>query len=122
MGDTSQIKKQIREIVTELGKEHGTIFREESILPNNPSGLKYNGASAEKQICFFVCNSTLKTGRIEAGQFDSMMRRCYLLSLSEYENKWIIFTDKDFYDAFMNKYAGYLKGIKAMYKEPTIHI
>lgn len=120
MADTSYIKKQIREIVTDLGKEHNTIFREESVLPNNPSGLKYNGASEEKRICFFVCNSKLKSGKVEAGQLDSMLRRCYLLSLSEYENKWIIFTDKEFYDAFMQKYSAYLKGIIATYRPPTM--
>lgn len=120
MADISQIKKQIREMVTQLGKEYGTIFREESVLPNNPTGLKYNGASEEKRICFFICNSKLKSGKVEAGQLDSMLRRCYLLSLSEYENKWIIFTDKEFYDAFMNKYAGYLKGITATYRQSTM--
>lgn len=54
MGDTTKIKKQIKDIVRILSLEYGTVLKEENVIKSKPDGLKYNGASEEKQICLFV--------------------------------------------------------------------
>ena len=120
MGDTTGIKKQIKEIVRILSVEYGTILKEESVIKSKSDGLKYNGASEEKQICLFVCANELRAGKVDAGQLDSILRRCYLLSLSKYSNKLLVFTNKDFYEKFMEKYSDYLVGIDTIYKEALV--
>ena len=119
MGDTTKIKKQIKDIVRMLSVEYDTILKEESVIKGKPDGLKYNGASEEKQICLFVCANELRAGKVDAGQLDSILRRCYLLSLSNYSKKLLVFTNNEFYEKFMEKYSAYLVGIETICKQPS---
>lgn len=108
MADTSEIKKEIREVVKKLAVKFGVVFAEENIIPN---GKRYHGVSG-KEICVFVCNNHLQEGKIKAGQRASIFEKCYWLSLSECKQKLLVFTDKDFYNKFMDEYSVYLKEIK----------
>ncbi len=108
MADTSEIKKEIREVVKKLASELGVVFSENCIIPN---GRKYHGVS-ENEICLFVCNNQLQEGKIKAGQRASIFEKCYWLSLSNCKEKLLVFTDKDFYNKFLNEYYAYLKEIK----------
>jgi hypothetical protein len=117
MADTTNIKKQIKDIVRLLSKEYGTVLKEESVLENKPNGLKFNGVSKEKDICLFVCGNKPRAGKVDAGQLDSIFRRCYLLTLSPYSKKLLVFINKEFYNKFMEKYSDYLGEIEAIYKE-----
>lgn len=100
-----------------LSAEYGTLLKEESVIKGKPNSLKYNGASEEKQICLFVCANELSGVQVDAGQLDSILRRCYLLSLSPYRKKLLVFTNKDFYEKFVEKYLDYLVDIETIYKE-----
>ena len=108
MADTSEIKKEIREVVKKLALKFGAVFSVESIIPD---GKRYHGVSG-KEICLFVCNNQLQEGKIKAGQRASIFEKCYWLSLSECKQKLLVFTDKDFYNKFRNEYSAYLKEIK----------
>jgi hypothetical protein len=121
MSDTINEKKQIRSLIKQLSKEFGTILNEEYILRDKGYGLKCHGASREKDICVFICCNKLRVGRdrVDAGQLDSILRRCYLLSISPYSNKLLVFTNKGFYEKFIDKYSDYLGIIKAEYREIT---
>jgi hypothetical protein len=119
MSDTINEKKQIRSLIKQLSKEFGTILNEEYILRDKGYGLKCHGVSREKDICIFVCCNKLRVGRdrVDAGQLDSILRRCYLLSISPYNNKLLVFIDRDFYEQIIEKYYDYLVEIKAEYRE-----
>lgn len=108
MADTSEIKKEIREVVKKLASELNVVFSESCIIPN---GKRYHGVSG-KEICLFVCNNQLQEGKIKAGQRASIFEKCYWLSLSECQQKLLVFTDKDFYNKFRDEYSDYLKEIK----------
>lgn len=121
MGNTINEKKQIRSIIKQLSQEFGTILKEEYVLKDKGYGLKCHGVSEEKDICIFVCCNKLRKDRdrVDAGQLNSILRICYLLSISPYNKKLLVFANKDFYEKFIEKYNDYLiKGkIKTEYKE-----
>lgn len=107
MGNTSQIKRDIREIVIHLSDKFNTQFHEGNILIGKDS-KKYHGVSSDGTICLFVCNNELQEGIIKAGQRASIFEKCYLLSLSKCQRKILVFTNVDFYNKFMEEYSDYL--------------
>ncbi len=107
MADTSEIKKEIREVVKTLATDFGVVFSEKSIVPN---GRRYHGVSGS-EICLFVCNNQLQEGKIKAGQRAAIFEKCYWLSLSNCKEKLLVFTDKEFYNRFIKEYSSYLTGI-----------
>lgn len=108
MANTSEIKKEIREVVKKLSQEFNVILTEQSIVQN---GRRYHGVALDRSICLFVCNNQLQEGIIKAGQRQSIFEKCYWLSLSDCNKKLVVFTNKDFYNKFMNEYCEYFKKI-----------
>ncbi|AFM40272.1 hypothetical protein Desaci_1243 [Desulfosporosinus acidiphilus SJ4] len=113
MADTSQIKKDIREIVKSLSYQFNTTFYEGNIL-NSKESRKFHGVSADKSICLFVCNNELQDGKLKAGQRSAIFEKCYWLTIANCQRRILIFTDGGFYNKFMEEYSGYLSGIETM--------
>jgi len=109
MANTTEIKKQIKEVVNKLSSEYGVNLHERDIVPN---GRKYNGVAYDNSICLFVCNNKLQEGIIKAGQRSAIFEKCYWLSLSDCDKKLLVFTNKEFYYKFIEEYSDYLKGIE----------
>lgn len=116
MGDTSQIKKDIRNIVRRLAIEFKTNFYEGNILGNMES-RKFHGVSSDKVISLFVCTNELQEGKIKAGQRSAIFEKCYWLSLSKSNRKILVFTDNYFHNKFIEEYSDYLVGIETIYKK-----
>lgn len=113
MGDTSQTKKDIREIVKRLSKEFSTDFYEGNVLGNKES-RKFHGISSDNTTCLFVCTNELQEGKIKAGQRASIFEKCYWLSLSKCQRKILVFTDGYFLNKFMEEYSDYLVDIETI--------
>ncbi len=111
MSDTTELKKDIRELVKKLSFQFDTILYEENILGKKDS-RKYHGVSKDKGICLFVCNNKLSDDRIKAGQRASIFEKCYWLSLSSCKDKMLVFTNNDFHKKFILEYSDYLHDIK----------
>jgi len=105
MANTSEIKKDIREVVKKLSNEYKVMLNEKNIVQN---GRKYHGFAIDNSICLFVCNNQLQDGIIKAGQRASIFEKCYWLTLAECSKKLLVFTDKDFYNKFIEEYYKYL--------------
>lgn len=65
MGDASQIKRDIRDIVKRLSKEFNTNFYGGNILENKES-RKFHGVACDNTISLFVCTNELQDGKIKA--------------------------------------------------------
>lgn len=119
MADSTQEKKIIKLIIKEvskkLSKECKVILKQKSVIEDLPNGLKLHGISDDNKYGVIVCNNKSLDGKIKAGQRNAIFEKCYLLMLSRVENKILLFTDKDFYNKFVEKYEVYLKDIKHDY-------
>jgi hypothetical protein len=115
MANTTQIKKNIKEIIKHLSEKYNIVLKEKSVIDNFTNGLKIHGISEDRKYGIIVCNNKLKDDKIGAGILSSILGKCYLLILSEVKNKILIFTNKEFYDKFLDKYGVYLKDIKVEY-------
>jgi hypothetical protein len=113
MADTSQVKKDIREIVKHLAVEYKTQFHEGNILGEKDS-RKFHGVSSDSKICLFVCTNELQDGKIKAGQRASIFEKCYWLNLSKCRRKILVFTDALFYNKFLEEYLDFLIDIEAI--------
>ena len=113
MADTSQVKIEIRNIVSRLGKQLNKQFHEGYILENIES-RKFHGTSSDNEICLFVCTNELQDGKIKAGQRASIFEKCYWLSLSKCKRKILVFTDGLFYEKFKDEYLDYLIDIEIL--------
>ncbi|MBN1042769.1 hypothetical protein DVW07_11945 [Clostridium botulinum] len=58
MADTSQVKKDIRDIVKRLGQEFNKEFYEGSIIENKEC-RKFQGLSSDNEICILLNQSTV---------------------------------------------------------------
>ncbi|MBN1075014.1 hypothetical protein DVV91_11745 [Clostridium botulinum] len=58
MADTSQVKKDIRDIVKRLGQEFNKEFYEGSIIENKEC-RKFHGLSSDNEICILLNQSTV---------------------------------------------------------------
>ena len=113
MADTSQVKIEIRDIVNRLGKELNKQFYEGYILEEKES-RKFHGTSSDNEICLFVCTNKLQDGKIKAGQRAAIFEKCYLLSLSKFSRKILVFNDGLFYEKFKDEYLDYLINIEIL--------
>ncbi|AOR24138.1 hypothetical protein [Clostridium taeniosporum] len=113
MADTSQVKKDIRDIVKRLGQEFNKEFYEGSIIENKEC-RKFHGLSSDNEICIFVCTNKLQEGKIKAGQRAAIFEKCYLLTLSKTKRKILVFTDGLFYQKFKDEYLDYLNNIEIL--------
>lgn len=113
MGDTSQVKKDIRDIVRRISKEFNTNFYEGNVLESIES-RKYHGVSTDNSISLLVCTNKLQEGKIKAGQRSAIFEKCYLLSLSKSERKILVFSDGHFFNKFIEEHFDYLIGIEAI--------
>ena len=115
MADTTQQKKQIREVIRILSKQFNTPFTEKNIVNKGDKILKFHGVSADNKIALFVFNHKLVNGRIQPGQNSAIFEKCYLLTLSNCEKKLLVFTDPDFLRRFDETYKEYLNGIETLH-------
>lgn len=113
MTDTSQVKKDIRDIVRRLGKQLNKQFHEGYILGNIES-RKFHGTSSDNEICLFICTNELQDGKIKAGQRAAIFEKCYWLSLSKCKRKILVFTDGLFYEKFKDEYIDYLNNVEIL--------
>ncbi len=111
MVDTTQIKKDIRDIVKQLSSEFNANFYEGNIIGNKES-RKYHGVSNDNTITLFVCSNELQEGKIKAGQRAAIFEKCYWLSLSKSTTKILVFTNSAFYNKFVEEYSDYLEDIQ----------
>lgn len=113
MGDTSQVKLYIRDVVKRLGKDINKYFYEGSIV-EKIEARKYHGISDDNEICLFVCTNELQSGKIKAGQRAAVFEKCFWLTLSKCKRKMLVFTDGLFYEKFKNEYGDYLDKIETI--------
>lgn len=85
MADTTQQKKQVREVMKVLSKQFNTLFTERNIVKKGDKMLKLHGVSADNKIALFVLNNELVDDKIKAGQRSAIFEKCYLLTLSNCE-------------------------------------
>ncbi len=120
MADTSTLNIVTEYIMEKLGEQFGTKLYKQKLRIGSSNLLKeFTGVSKDKSIVVYVCHHGGRTsgGNIPSAKLDGIFSKCYFMEKIQARQKYIFFTNYEFYDMFRCKSEGILEGIELKYFE-----
>jgi hypothetical protein len=115
MSDTSKLNKVTQYVLDRLSEEFKTELYKQKIKIGRSSVYKeFSGVSKDKNTIIQICHHSGKTkgGNMPSAKLDGLFCKCYLLEKVSAKEKYIYFTNQEFYEIFSLKSAGIVEGIK----------
>lgn len=114
MADTSKLNKITEYILEKLSEEFSTNLCKQKLRIGDNTYKEFTGVSNNRDIVIFICHHSGKTkgGNIPSAKLDSLFAKCYFMEKIRAKEKYIYFTNKEFYEIFSNKSNGIIQGIE----------
>jgi hypothetical protein len=118
MADTSKLNKVTSYIIERLSDEFGTELENRGVkVGTKGKTKKFSGVSRDSSVIVQVCHHSGRTkGRnIPIGKIESLYSKCYFMEKAQAKNKYIYFTNKEFFEIFKDESSGIIEGIELRY-------
>jgi hypothetical protein len=114
MSDTSRLNTITEYILEKLSEEFGVNLRRQKIRIGKGNLYKeFTGVSPNRDIVLFVCHHSGKTkgGNVPSAKLDGLFAKCYFMEKVQAKEKYIFFTNQEFYEIFSSKSEGITEDI-----------
>lgn len=118
MANTNALKEVTEFAVDQASKLLNVSLSKRSIPVGSRNKRKeFDGVSANGDVVVKVLNHSGLTsgGKLPTAKIRNTYADCYFLNLTEAKNKYLVITNREFYDIFANKSDGFLEDIKLLY-------
>ena len=115
MANTVGLKQITDYILEELSEEMGErLYRQKIIIGQGAIEKEFTGVSKNKDIVLFICHNKGRTngGNVPAAKLDILFAKCYFMEKISAKQKYIYFTNREFYEMFCLKSSGIIYGIE----------
>lgn len=115
MSDTSGLKQVTEYILKELSNKVGKQLYPQRIRIGQSSIYReFTGVSNDKDTVVLICHNSglTKSGNIPSAKLDILFGKCYFMEKVSAKQKYIYFTNEDFYKMFSAKSNGIINDIK----------
>ncbi|MBO8161849.1 MAG: hypothetical protein H0Z24_09490 [Thermosipho sp. (in: Bacteria)] len=114
MADTSKLNYVTKYVLEQLSNEFKTKLVRRKVRVGSKGALKsFAGVSSDSSIIVHVCHHSgrTKSGNIPVGKLNGLYARCYFMEKTAAREKYIYFTNKEFYEIFKKDCEGIIEGI-----------
>ena len=115
MADTSKLNEVTKYILEELGGQLKTRFIQKKVkVGSKGAERKFSGVSDDSKIIIQICHHSgrTKSGSLPVGKINGIYAKCYLMEKAKAEEKYIYFTNTEFYEIFAKDSNGIIEGIE----------
>jgi len=115
MADTSKLNKVTEYVLERLSEEFGAELSKQKLRIGKSNLFReFTGVSKDKETIMFICHHGGRTsgGNVPSAKLDGLFAKCYLLEKAAARNKYIYFTNREFYEIFSKKSAGIIEDIQ----------
>ena len=115
MANTSGLKQVTDYILGELSEKMGVrLYRQKIRIGQGVIEKEFTGVSKDKDIVISICHNKGRTngGNVPSAKLDILFAKCYFMEKISAEQKYIYFTNKEFYEIFCLKSSGIIDGIE----------
>lgn len=121
MADTSKLNEVTDYILEVLSNEFKTKLIKKKVRVGEKGVLKkFSGVSIDAEILIHICHHSgrTKSGNIPVGKKNGLYSKCYFMEKTKAKEKYIYFTNKEFYEIFKKDSDGIINdNIKLIYFE-----
>lgn len=115
MANTSGLKEVNRYMIEDFTKNFGQQFGKRKVPVGRHNIMKeFSAVSADGNTIIHICHHSGRTsgGKNPVGKINGLFSKCFLLEKTSAKNKYIYFTNEEFYNIFTNKSKGLLDDIQ----------
>lgn len=118
MANTNDLKEVTKFAVNQASKLLNVPLSKKSVTVGSQNKRKeFDGVSTNGDIVVKVLNHSGLTsgGKLPTAKIKSTYADCYFLSLTKAKTKYLVITNREFYDIFADKSLGFLEDINLLY-------
>ncbi|MBS3968889.1 MAG: hypothetical protein KGZ94_02105 [Clostridia bacterium] len=118
MADTSKLNEITFYILEGLGKDFKTKFKPKRVqIGPGAVEKRFTGVSSDNKIIVHVCHHSgiTKGGNIPVGKLNGLYAKCYIMEKVKADEKYIYFTNREFFEIFKKDSHGVIEGIQLRY-------
>ena len=111
LADTSRLNILTDYIIKELSREMELSLKKKKVPVGKQSVMKqFAGVSDDRNTVIHVCHHSglTSSGNIPVGKINGLFAKCFLMEKVNAENKYIYFSNKEFFEIFRKQSDGLL--------------